>query len=89
MSPEEEIRFAGKAREVLENEAFKRAVRDLEQALLDGIKRSAFKDTELREKLALRYASLHDILTRLESFMEGGKFAEATLAQKLRKVVGL
>ena len=89
MTPEEEIVRAGRAREVLENELFKEAVREIETALLRGIQTSAFKDELLREKLCHRYSLLHDLVDQLKTYMETGQLGEATMAQKLRKVVGL
>ncbi len=87
MTPEEEIQRAGRAREVLENEMFKEAVSDIEQALLMGIRQSAFKDKELREKLCHRYALLHDLIQQLQSRMETGEMAK-TMLQQARETLG-
>ena len=87
MTPEEEIQRAGRAREVLENEMFKEAVADIEQALLMGIRQSAFKDPELREKLCHRYALLHDLIQQLQSRMETGEMAK-TMLERARETLG-
>lgn len=90
MTPEEEVVRAGRAREVLDNEMFKEAVADIEQALLIGIRRSAFKDAELREKLCQRYALLHDLRDQLSTHMETGELAEATMTmrEKIKAATG-
>ena len=82
MSPEEELIRAGKAKEVLENELFREAVKGIETALLTGIHRSAFADEKLREKLSQRYALLQDLVGQLKTHMETGKLAEETIRRK-------
>lgn len=88
MTPEEELRRAGKASEVLNNEAFKDAVSEIEQALLVGIQRTAFKDAELREKLCQRYALLHDLVNQLKTYMETGELAKASIAERIKAAAG-
>ena len=93
MTPQEEIIRAGKAKEVLTNELFKEAFQTIEGALLAGIRASAFADEKLREKLAQRYAALHDIRAALQSVMETGEMAQEmmnreSLLQRAKKVVG-
>lgn len=82
MSLEEEVRLGGKAAEVLNNEAFKRAVNAIEDALLLGIRQSAFKDSELREKLCQRYALLQDLVSQIETVMDTGQMAAEQLRQQ-------
>lgn len=82
MTPEEEIVKAGKAKEVLENPLFKDAVRALEEALLLGIRQSAFKDEVLREKLCQRYCLLHDLVGQLQTHMESGLLAEEEIRRR-------
>lgn len=91
LTPEDEIRRAGRSKEVLENEIFKEAFDTVEQALLAGIRAAAFTDDKLREKLAQRYAALHDIRFALVSVMETGEMAreQMSLMQRAKKVVGL
>jgi hypothetical protein len=83
LTPEEEVRRAGKAREILDAEVFKDAVREVEQALLLGIRRSAFKDADLREKLCQQYMLLHNVLDQLRTHIETGRLAEQTLKERL------
>lgn len=90
MTPEEEIVRAGWANEVLENKMFREAFETIENALLAGIRASAFTDEKLREKLSQRYAALHDIRAALKSVMETGEMAQEqmNLAQRFKKTVG-
>lgn len=90
MTLEEEVRLGAKAAELLNNEAFKKAFNTVEEALLLGIKQSAFKDAELREKLCQRYALLYDLVTQISSVMETGQMAaeqikQQTLAEKVKQ----
>jgi hypothetical protein len=85
-----ESRRAGKAKEILDNELFKEAVRAIEEALLFGIRQSAFKDKELREKLCDRYSVLHEIVGQLRNHIETGELAieeirRRTVAEKLKE----
>lgn len=82
MTPEEEIRKAGKANEILENELFKEAFSEIEGAILGGIRRAAFKDSDLREKLCQQYVILHSIRDQLKTYMESGVLANEELRQR-------
>jgi len=81
MTPEKEIRNAERARQIINDEVFREAVEKVEDALLAGIRRSAFADEKLREKLCARYALLHDLLGCLQSTMETGVLAEMEKAR--------
>ncbi len=87
MNPEEELQRAAQAESILSQSIFKEAVREVEDAILDGIKRSPIKDAEFREKLCQQYIQLHAVLGQLRSYMETGKLAEFTLKERLKKVV--
>lgn len=87
LTPEQESLRAEKARSILNDDAFSSAVNAVEGAILAGIKNSAIKDAELREKLCQQYISLHAILGQLEAHIETGELAKATLAQRLKAVV--
>jgi len=82
MSLDEEVRLAGKSREVLTNDAFKHAFGEIEQSLLDGIKRCPLKDVDLREKLCLSYTILHQLRDQLQSLIDTGRMAEEEIKQK-------
>ena len=91
MTPEEELERAARAEQILGDSLFKDAVREIEEALLMGIRQTAFKDAELREKLCQQYTLLHSLIGQFRTYMETGKLAEATLKQRamegIRKVV--
>ena len=91
MTPEQELERAARAEQILGDSLFKDAVREIEEALLMGIRQTAFKDAELREKLCQQYTLLHSIVGQFRTYMETGKLAEATLKQRaleaVRKVV--
>lgn len=91
MNLEEEVRNGGKAHEILDNEVFRNAVKTLEDALLMGIRQSAFKDADLREKLCQRYALLQELVGQIQTVMETGQMAEEqikqlTLADKIKNI---
>ena len=82
MTPEEEIRRAGKAKMILEDEMFKEAFSEIEQALLMGIRRTGMTDVKLREKLCARYDILHTLKDQLHSYMESGVLAVEEIRRK-------
>ena len=82
MSPEEEIKRAERARQILNDDIFSEAVNQIREALFRGIRDSAFKDEGLREKLCQRYAILEDLLGQLHSTMETGQLARAELERQ-------
>lgn len=84
MTPEEELQRAARAESILGDDLFKDAVREIEEALLSGIRQTAFKDAELREKLCQQYTLLHSLIGQFRTHMETGKFAEATMQQRLK-----
>ena len=85
MTPEEELQRAARAESILTDELFKEAVNEVREALLNGIRTSPIKDAELREKLCQQFIQLESVLGQLRSYMESGKLAEATLAQRVRE----
>ena len=92
MTPEEEIRRAGHAREILENELFKEACNDVSEALITGIKQAAFKDKELVVSLSQELRALDAVLSRLKTHMETGVLAEEeirrrTIADRIREFI--
>lgn len=94
LTPEEELQRAGRAAQILEDSLFREAVKDIENALLMGIRQSAFKDAELREKLCQKYTLLHSLVGQFKTHMETGQLAEETIrrrtiGEKIRSVVGL
>lgn len=82
MTPEEEVRRAGTAKEVLGNEIFKEAVADIEEALKHARLSSSIKDAEFREKLWAQEVALHSILAKLRSVIETGELASEQIRQQ-------
>ncbi len=87
MTPEQELERAGRAEFILGDELFKEAVKEVEQALLSGIKRSPIKDAELREKLCQQLIQLEAIVSSLWSYMETGRLAQETVKRRGKKVL--
>lgn len=77
-----EMRVAGKAAEILGNEVFKSAVADIRDTLIEGIRLTAFVDSDLREVLCHRLALLDDLIGQLRTRIDTGKLAEESLRQK-------
>lgn len=77
----DELRKAGRAKEVLENEAFTEAVNQVEQALLHGMRQAGMADDKLRLNLLARYELLHSLLDVLRSTVETGQFAQKELEE--------
>jgi len=82
VEPEEELSRASEAEAILKNPRFADAVKEVENALLEGIKRSAFKDSELREKLCQQLINLHSVVGQLRTYLETGRLAEETIKQR-------
>jgi hypothetical protein len=82
MSPEDEVRRAGKAKEILENEIFKESVQEVHDALISGIKQAAFKDKELVLALSQELRALDGVLVRLRSVVETGVMAEVEIERR-------
>jgi len=82
VTPEDEIRRAGKAKEILNNEIFKEAFAEIEAALLRGIRQAGITDEKLREKLCARYDLLHTLRDQIETYIETGVLAEETIRRQ-------
>lgn len=86
MSPEEkaqlaeELRKSGRAKEVLENEVFKDAVRKIEEALLAGMRGAAIQDDKLRLRLLDKYECLYAIVEEIRSVVNTGELAKEQLS---------
>lgn len=76
-----ELRKAGKAREVLENELFKESVKKIEEALLTGMRAAGISDDKLRLRLLDKYECLYAIVDELQQVINTGQLAEAQIKQ--------
>ena len=79
MTPQEEIERAERASQILDDEFFKEHVRQIDEALQAAIRKTAFVDEKLREKLTHRWTALHDVIGALRSTMETGRIAAKQL----------
>lgn len=82
MTPEEEVRRGERARQILNDDVFSSAVNSLRDAMLIGIRNSAFKDEKLREKICQRYSLLEDLVGQIQSIMETGEMAQEEIRRK-------
>jgi hypothetical protein len=82
LSPEEELQRAEEAKQILKNTLFKDAVQAVEEALLNGIKRSPMKESDLREKLCQQLIALEAVVGQLKTHMETGKLAAETIKRR-------
>ena len=94
MSPEEELRRAGKAREILEAEIFKEACQEILDSITNARINSPVKDVEFREKLWAQEIALHSVLAKLKGYIETGLLAEeqikqASLAERAKEFLGI
>lgn len=86
-TPESEIRRADEAERILNSEVFKEAVKQVEDALLNGMKSAAIVDDKMRLRLLDNYQSLQAILQCLRSTMETGILAKEQLeVEKKRNI---
>jgi len=85
LTPEEEIKRANRAAQILEDEVFSGAIKQVEDALLSGMRSAAIVDDKLRLRLLDKYESVQAILACLKSTMETGKLAKAQLELNEKK----
>lgn len=82
MELEDEVRLAGKAKEVLEHEAFKYAFRTVEEALLAAMNATPIENDKMKLRLVDKYESLQALKSCLKSMVDTGLMAEQQLKQK-------
>ena len=81
-SIEERIHAGGRAREVLENEAFQAAFAEIEQELVKQWTESPARDADGRERLWTYLQMLRKVRATLESTMQTGKLAKQELERR-------
>lgn len=84
-SPQTEVKRADEAERILNNEVFKDAVKQVEEALLSGMRSSGIADDRMRLRLLDNYQSLQAVLQCLRSTMETGVLAKEQLQMEKRK----
>jgi hypothetical protein len=91
MTPEEEIRRAERARQLLEDSVLKEALQEIESQALDALERCPIKDIELRERLWMLFCTTRQFRNVLKTMIDSGKLAAAepqTKIQQLRSRMG-
>ena len=84
MTEEEELYRAQEAQVLMANPLFKEAIREVREALISGIERSAFTDEKLREKLSQQLVAMTTIIGKLRTFIETGKLVEESQKRRSR-----
>lgn len=79
---EQRIYNANRAKEVLENEAFQQAFKDIEQEFTNQWKESPARDSEGREKIWIYLSILNKVRTHLETTLATGKLAQLEVEHK-------
>ena len=79
---EDEVRLAGKAKDVLEHEAFKYAFGTVEKALLAAMNGTPIEDDKMKLRLVDKYEALQSLKACLQSMVDTGLMAEEQLRQK-------
>ena len=79
---EEEVRLSGKAKEVLEHEAFRHAFNTVEHALLAAMNGTPIENDKMKLRLVDKYEALHSLRACLQSMVDTGLMAEEQLRQK-------
>ena len=77
-----EIARGERALQILQEPLLVEAFETIEQELIEQWQKSPVRDVEGREKLYLTLLCLHRVQTHLQSVLETGKIAKATLAQR-------
>lgn len=79
---EDEVRLAGKAKEVLDHEAFKYAFGTVENALLAAMNATPIENDKMKLRLVDKYEALQNLKGCLQSMVDTGLMAEEQLRQK-------
>lgn len=82
MTPEEEVRRAAAAQQILNDPLVRSALDDIRATLIDQWYRSPVKDSELRDSLWALYCGAVKFEEVLRSHIETGKIASAQLDQR-------
>lgn len=82
MSPEEQVNRGEEARRLMQHPLLAEAFATIEQEVTEAWQNSPARDVTGRESLWLQVKLLHRLRGQLESVMETGKVAQATVAQR-------
>lgn len=87
MNDEEQALRGERARELLDNPLWAESFGVIEQELIEQWKKSPARDAEGREKLWLTLRLLHQLRGRLESVVDTGKAAQASILARAAEAV--
>ena len=76
------------ARQVTDNPVYREAFIMMNAQLMSDFQDTKFKQQDERDEIWRKMQTLNRFESFFEQLMENGKFADATLRQKLKKVVG-
>jgi len=82
MTPEQELARADKASQILTSEAYKEAVREAQEYILNLIVMTDDTDRDRFHALGLRLKQHHFLIRQLQGFMETGKMVEEQIKRK-------
>jgi len=85
---EDELRQGEQAAQLLRHPLFVSAFETLEQEIVDKWKQSTSLSVDAREKLHIMLFLLGKVRTHIQAHVETGQLAQATLKQKMARVVG-
>lgn len=88
MTPEEELQRGAEAERLLQHPLIVEAFEKIEREVIERWKSSPSADEAGREKLWLSLKLLHRVRAHLQSVVQSGKLAKATLAQRALMAVG-
>lgn len=82
MNLEDEVRLAGKAKDVLQHEAFKYAYNTVRDALLAAMEATPIENDKMKLRLVDKYEALQSLKACLENMVDTGLMAEQQLKKK-------
>lgn len=83
MTPDEELRRADKASQVLGNPAYVEAVREIQDHILNLMVLTEDTDKDRFHALGLRLKQHHTLIRQLQTYMETGKMVEESKKRRL------
>ena len=79
---EDEVRLAGKAKDVLQHEAFKYAFSTVRDALLAAMEATPIENDKMKLRLVDKYEALISLKACLQNMVDTGLMAEQELKKK-------
>ena len=84
MTPEEELRRADKAKEVLGNPIYVESVKSAHDEIINQLVLTEDTDKDRFHALGLKLKQHHQLIRELQRVMETGRLAQETLKEKAR-----